>query len=116
MKDKDMTREETIKELEKLRLENASLQKLINKNNINQKHAEQSISESAASLDYAQEIAKMGDWQYDVINQKTRWSRNCYVIFGLEPFELEPTYEYFKSRIHHDDLCLLEEGFERIIK
>src|ERR1035437_9651955 len=37
-------------------------------------------------------------------------------IYGLKPFEIEPTFEYFKSRVHPDDLHLVEESFENSIR
>jgi PAS domain S-box-containing protein len=77
---------------------------------------EVTLRESESSLQNAQEIAKMGNWELDLINQKVKWSENCFVIYGLKPFEIEPTFEYFKSRIHPDDLHLVEEAFKSIMK
>jgi PAS domain S-box-containing protein len=79
------------------------------------RQAEEVLRVSEASLQYAQEIAKMGNWEYDFIKQKSKWSKNCYKIFGLEPFVLTPTLEYFKSRIHPDDVHLIDEGVEKLI-
>jgi PAS domain S-box-containing protein len=80
------------------------------------KRAELALKESESSLRNAQEIAKMGSWELDLNNQKTKWSENCFVIYGLKPFEIEPTFEYFKSRIHPDDLHLVVEAFETTIR
>jgi PAS domain S-box-containing protein len=77
---------------------------------------EKALRESESSLRDAQEIAKMGNWELDLFNQKVKWSENCFVIYGLKPFEIEPTFEYFKSRIHPDDLHLVDEAFKNIIK
>ena len=76
----------------------------------------QTLEESESSLRNAQEIAKMGNWELNLINQKVKWSENCFVIYGLKPFEIEPTFEYFKSRIHPDDLHLVDDAFKNIIK
>jgi PAS domain S-box-containing protein len=81
-----------------------------------QKKVEKALRESESSLRNAQEIAKMGNWELDLINQKVKWSENCFVIYGLKPFEIEPTFEYFKSRVHPDDLHLVEESFENSIR
>ena len=74
------------------------------------------MKESESSLRNAQEIARMGNWELNINNQKTKWSENCYVIYGLKPFEIEPTFEYFKSRIHPDDMHLIDEAFENIVR
>ena len=78
------------------------------------KKAETALKESELSLQQAQEIAKMGNWEYDVINRKNTWSKNCFVLFGLQPDELDPSFGYLKSRIHPDDLHLIDDGLEII--
>ncbi len=80
------------------------------------KQAEKVLRESESSLRNAQEIAKMGSWELDLITQKAKWSENCFILYGLKPFEIEPTLEYFKSRVHPDDLHLVDESFENSIR
>jgi len=74
------------------------------------------LRESESSLHNAQEIARMGSWELDINNQKTKWSENCFVIYGLKPSNMEPTFEYFKSRIHPDDMHLVDEAFQNIVR
>ena len=80
------------------------------------KRAEDSLSESESTLRQAQEIAMMGSWELDLINRKTKLSENSFILYGLKPFELEFTFEYFKSRVHPDDLHIIDETFETIYK
>ncbi|MEI8203224.1 MAG: PAS domain S-box protein [Bacteroidota bacterium] len=80
------------------------------------KHSEENLKKSESSLDYAQEISKMGSWEYDLHTNKNSWSKNCFVLFGLNPDEVDPTFEYFKSRIHPDDLHFIDESLETIHK
>ena len=101
--------ENRIKELE---LELSDLKSEI----IIDKQVELMLRESESSLHNAQEIAKMGSWELDINNQKTKWSENCFVIYGLKPFNMEPTFEYFKSRIHPDDMHLVDEAFQNIVR
>jgi len=77
---------------------------------------ENQLHESESSLNIAQQIAKVGSWEFDLVNQKTTWSENCFLLYGLKPFEIELTFEYFKNRVHPDDIHLIDEGFEDIIK
>lgn len=79
------------------------------------KEAECALRKSEESLKIAQSVAQMGDWQYDLIQNKTRWSENCFKLYGLEPNEIEPTYEYFLNRIHEDDKHFIEEAYQKII-
>lgn len=78
-------------------------------------NTQQSLRKSEESLRESQEIAQMGNWEFDVINNKSSWSENCYRLFGLRPFEIVPTYENFRSRIHPDDLYLIDRGYSKII-
>lgn len=80
------------------------------------KQAEKTLKESEMSLEAAQEIAKMGNWEFDLFNKKLKWSKNFYRIFGYEPFEIVPTYALFIRQVHPDDLFLIEEAYSFINK
>ncbi|WP_423127915.1 PAS domain S-box protein [Gaoshiqia sp. Z1-71] len=78
--------------------------------------AEEALVRSEKSLKEAQEIAGMGHWDYDLIQEETSWSENCYRLFGLQPFEIKPDYAFFRSLIHPDDLLQLELGEKLIME
>jgi PAS domain S-box-containing protein len=80
------------------------------------KRAEQVIKERESSLRNAQEIGKMGSWEWDLVTQKTKWSDNYFAIHGLKSTEVEPTFELFRSRIHPDDVHFLDETHTNIMK
>ena len=84
----------------------------ISKDITERKLAEEVVKESKLSLDNAQEIAKMGSWEFDILINKLVWSTNMYRIFGYEPFEIEPTYELFINHVHPDDLCIIRASDE----
>ncbi|OFX53976.1 MAG: hypothetical protein A2066_00910 [Bacteroidetes bacterium GWB2_41_8] len=79
------------------------------------KTIEESLVGSENSLKEAQLIANMGDWEFDLIKNKSKWSENCYRLYDLEPFEIIPTFDYFRSRIHPDDLHIIDEGYTTIL-
>jgi PAS domain S-box-containing protein len=54
-------------------------------------------------LKEAQELAKIGNWELDFIQNKLYWSDEVYRIFGLTPQEFVATYEAFLSYIHPED-------------
>ncbi|GET25308.1 hypothetical protein NT017_16370 [Prolixibacter sp. NT017] len=70
--------------------------------------AQQQVEESEKSLNKAQEIARMGDWEYDMVKNKTTWSENNFRLFDLVPGEIAPTFEYFMNRMHPEDRKLVE--------
>ena len=80
------------------------------------KHADEKIKKSEESLNEAQNIAKMGSWEFDLINNKTIWSDNYYKIYGINSIEIEPNKELFRKKVHPDDRHLIDEGFQLIQK
>ena len=67
------------------------------------KRAEEAIKENEESLTRSQEIAHLGSWELDIVNDKLTWSDEVYRIFGLKPQEFGATYEAFLSYVHPDD-------------
>ncbi len=76
----------------------------------------QRAEEIESSLRNAQEIAKMGSWEWDMVTQKTIWSDNYFAIHGFKSTEVEPTFELFRSKILHDDVHFLDENLANIMK
>jgi PAS domain S-box-containing protein len=66
------------------------------------KEAEEALRESEESLAKAQQIAHLGNWDWDVKNQRLTWSDEVYRIFGVEK-ACELTYEGIGAMIHPDD-------------
>ncbi|HEY3371702.1 MAG TPA: PAS domain S-box protein, partial [Prolixibacteraceae bacterium] len=82
----------------------------------NQKLAEETIMQSEAELNYAQQIAKMGSWNYNLVTNKTKWSKNMYNILGHQSIDQEITYNDYLSYIHPDDRYLVDLNLEEMLK
>ncbi|MCX6142683.1 MAG: PAS domain S-box protein, partial [Ignavibacteriales bacterium] len=80
------------------------------------KRAEDVLKDSESSLRYAQEIAKMGSWEWNMVTQETNWSDQYFAIHGFKPTEVEPSFELFRNRIHPEDVHLLDETRANIMK
>ena len=80
------------------------------------KKAELSAREKTESLKEAQEIAKMGNWEYDPIRSKNVWSANNFRLYGLKPYEIDPSFEDFRTRVHPDDLHLVDQVYKKMQK
>ncbi|MCT7963342.1 PAS domain S-box protein [Laspinema sp. D1] len=64
------------------------------------REAQEKLRHSEANLAKAQEIAHIGSWEFDPMNQTTLWSDELYRIYGLEPSPTPPSLEPLHPRIH----------------
>lgn len=69
-----------------------------------------SLKKSEESLRRAQQIAKLGNWEWDIVKNDLRWSDEIYRIFGVKPHEFEATYEAFLRYVHPDDRELVNRS------
>ncbi|TAN42852.1 MAG: PAS domain S-box protein [Nitrospirae bacterium] len=66
------------------------------------KQAEEALRKSEARLKKSQEMAKLGNWSYDM-SGPILWSDEMYRIYGVSPETFTPDVESFIGLIHHDD-------------
>jgi len=71
---------------------------------------EKSLAITTESLNRAQSIAHIGNWEWDIKANALWWSNEIYQIFGLLPQQFTPTYEGFLSYVHPDDRKMLQEA------
>ena len=62
------------------------------------------LEEKTKSLANAQRIARLGNWDLDIVNNRLYWSDEIYRIFGAKPQEFGATYEAFLGFVHPDDM------------
>jgi diguanylate cyclase (GGDEF)-like protein/PAS domain S-box-containing protein len=68
-----------------------------------QLHAEAELRRTRDRLAEAQRLARIGSWEWDIVANEVSWSAELFRIYGLEPGEIEPSYEGFLERVHPDD-------------
>lgn len=74
----------------------------------------QELKTKEAKLQEAQKLAHLGNWEFDLEEEKLTWSEEVFRIFGLDPKLPEPTILEHKKQIHPDDLQLWLETVEQI--
>ncbi|TVQ24104.1 MAG: PAS domain S-box protein, partial [Leptolyngbya sp. DLM2.Bin15] len=79
------------------------------------KLAEERVRASEAALLEAQQVAHIGNWMFDPVNQTITWSRELYRMFGLDPSQPAPAYADHLQKIHPDDRPTLLQYVERAI-
>ena len=68
------------------------------------------------SLAEAQRIAHLGNWDWDIVNDKLYWSDEIYRIFGLNPQEFGATYEAFMRSVHPDNREHVQQAVDRALR
>ncbi|GAA2167499.1 response regulator [Pedococcus bigeumensis] len=65
----------------------------------------------------AQRIAKIGSWEWDVVNDVVAWSDELYRIYGITPDEgFVPNYQGFLDRMHPDDREVAAHAVQRALE
>ena len=71
-----------------------------------------SLKESERGLAEAQKMAQIGNWEWDIEDDKVYWSDELYRIFKRNPLELAPSYNEYLTYIHPDD----RDRFDNLVK
>ncbi|MFL5845227.1 MAG: PAS domain-containing protein [Solirubrobacteraceae bacterium] len=61
----------------------------------------------------AQQLARIGSWEWDLGTNLVTWSDELYRIYGYEPGAIEVSYEAFLGRVHPDDRASVDERNQR---
>ncbi|MEJ1385658.1 MAG: transporter substrate-binding domain-containing protein [Candidatus Sedimenticola sp. (ex Thyasira tokunagai)] len=80
------------------------------------KQTEELLRSSEKSLEKAQRIANLGNWEWDIPGGGLTWSDEIYRIFGLQPGEFAASYEAFLETIHPEDRDKVIEAVDRAVK
>jgi PAS domain S-box-containing protein len=72
------------------------------------------LRQSEYSLAVAQRQAAIGCVDWDLLTNEGTWSDEFYRILGLEPGEVDPSYDNFMNCVHVDDRKLITVGLQRM--
>lgn len=80
------------------------------------KEIEEALHANELSLEKAQALAHMGNWELDPITGKGFWSKEMFRLFHCDPSKGVPVLEQFMSFIHPDDRKMVLEVHARVIE
>lgn len=83
---------------------------------LDRKLAEEHLCSSAASLEEAQRIAHVGNWELDLDSNRLSWSAEIYRIFEIDPQDFGASYEAFLAAIHPDDRALVSQAYAKSVE
>jgi PAS domain S-box-containing protein len=75
-----------------------------------------SLKNSQLLLSRAQEIAHLGSWELDLVNNRLSWSDEVYRIFGVQPQGSAATYEDFLDAVHPEDRAAVRAAYSNSLR
>ncbi|MCB4809278.1 PAS domain-containing protein [Tamlana sp. 62-3] len=81
-----------------------------------QKKAEQEILDKNRMLNFAENLAKMGSWEYNLETNIIKWSNGMYKLLDFEEAGFPITLKYYYSFIHPEYKEYVENEFVNIFK
>jgi signal transduction histidine kinase len=75
--------------------------------------AEERLRVAVRQLNEAQEIARMGHWQWDIASNEVTWSDGMFKVYGIAPANRGLKYEEFLECVHPDDRTFVDESIRQ---
>lgn len=79
------------------------------------KQAEAALRQSEDRLRMAVESARLGTWDWNLVDNELVWDVSCKAMFGLPP-EADITIDTFFAALHPDDRALVEHTMQQVLE
>ncbi|MDQ3681398.1 MAG: EAL domain-containing protein [Actinomycetota bacterium] len=76
----------------------------------------QTTTDRQDQLSEAQEVARLGSWEWNVASGRLTWSDQLYRLTGVTPDDFAPFPEYFTSLVYPDDRAALDAEVRRAVE
>jgi PAS domain S-box-containing protein len=88
----------------------------LTRENTERRQAEERLRKSQAQLAQAQQIARMGSWEWDLIENKVTWSDETQRLYGRQPEDLGSPMESCLDRVHPDDMARVNKTMAEALR
>ena len=88
----------------------------LRRENAERKQAEAELKRSEAQLAEAQHIARLGSWEWDVVNNQLTWSAETQRLYGLRPEEFDGTILQNMEHVHPDDRARVQQALAESLR
>ncbi|MEP1075095.1 PAS domain S-box protein [Leptolyngbya sp. FACHB-16] len=85
-------------------LQQATLHQQLQEEGNTRKQAEERLQHLSERLELAVKAAKIGIWDWDVMNDRLFWDDRMYELYGVQPSSTACGYATWEARVHPDDL------------
>jgi len=76
------------------------------------KKAAEMLRMSEQRLAESQQVARIGSWSWDIVNNKLDWSEEACRRFDQDLASFTPTVQYYVDRIHPDDRASVQKAIQ----
>ncbi|WP_256005986.1 PAS domain-containing protein [Pedobacter deserti] len=73
------------------------------------------LNDTMLLMSQAQELARFGNWSWDIINNRVTWSDSLYDIYGLDKHQFKATFEGYQELLHPDDRKMVYDKIQRVL-
>ncbi len=80
------------------------------------KRAEEALRKSERLLQESQQMAHIGSWELDLVNNILYWTDENYRIFGSDRALFGASYEAFLNIVHPDDRAFVDKAYTDSVK
>jgi diguanylate cyclase (GGDEF)-like protein/PAS domain S-box-containing protein len=74
------------------------------------------LTESRRMLSEAQEVARVGSWEWNFRSNSLSWSDEVYQLFEVDREHFSPSYDAFLERVHPDDRATVNRAVEDALR
>jgi PAS domain S-box-containing protein len=77
--------------------------------------AQERLAANEAKLAEAQQIARLGSWEWEIASDRVTWSDELYRIYGVRPDRFPGSYGSYLDKVHADDRARVARVIETAV-